>query len=310
MSLKSVKTKIKSIDKTRQVTKAMEAVSAVKMRKSQQFALSARPYAIAALKILRSASASADARGHQFLKGNDSPRTLLIVVSADKGLAGSYWSALQKHVYRYMKENGLDQGLIELITIGRKATEHFEKRGYTILAHRERWGDHILFEDIRPVAEAAAKRFAEGAVGKVVIVYTNFISTLRQEPVARVLLPLSFSAVSDVIRGIAPAYGRYAQENADFNDDDQMRDSIFEPSADAILEELLTTLFDIEIYHTILEANASEHSARMIAMKNASDNAGEISRSLKLTFNKVRQASITKEVSEIVGGMESMKIVD
>lgn len=309
MSLKSVKTKIKSIDKTRQVTKAMEAVSAVKMRKSQQFALSARPYAIAALKILRAASSSADARGHQFLKGNDSLRTLLIVVSADKGLAGSYGSALQKRVYRYMKDEGLDRERIDLITIGRRATEHFQKRGYTILAHRERWGDHILFEDIRPIAEAAAKRFADGTVGKVVIVYTNFISTLRQEAVVRELLPLSLDAVSEVIRGIAPVHGRYSQENADFAEG-LVRDVVFEPSADTILEELLTALFDIEIYHAILEANASEHSARMIAMKNASDNAGEISRSLKLTFNKVRQASITREVSEIVGGMESMKVVD
>lgn len=309
MSLKSIKTKIKSIDKTRQVTKAMEAVSAVKMRKSQQTALSARPYAIAALKILRAASAAADAREHQFLKGNDSPRVLLVVVSADKGLAGNYGSTLQKRVYQYMKDEGLAKDNVDLVTIGKKATEHFHQRGYSILAHRERWGDRIVFEDIRPIAEIAAKRFAEGAVGKVVIVYTNFISTLKQEVVVRTLLPLSLDAVGEIIRGIAPAYGRYAEVNADVLD--EAADNVtFEPSADTILEQLLSTLFDIEIYHAILEANASEHSARMIAMKNASDNAGEISRALKLTFNKVRQASITREVSEIVGGMESMRVVD
>jgi F-type H+-transporting ATPase subunit gamma len=309
MSLKSVKTKIKSIDKTRQVTKAMEAVSAVKMRKSQQYALSARPYALAALKILRAASASADAKGHPFLQGNASTRTLMIVVSADKGLAGSYGSALLKRAYTYMRDENLTRENIDLITIGRKATEHFQKRKYAILAHRERWGDQITFNHIRPIAQEASKRYTEGAVGKVVIVYTNFLSTLRQEAVVRELLPLSVASISEVIRGIVPEHGRFATMNADI-EETLVRDVTFEPSADAILEELLTALFDIEIYHTILEANASEHSARMIAMKNASDNAREISRSLKLTFNKVRQSSITKEVSEIVGGMESMKVVD
>jgi len=309
MSLKSIKTKIKSIDKTRQVTKAMEAVAAVKMRKSQQYALSARPYAIAALKILHAASASADAIGHPLLHKNDSRRVLIIVVSADKGLAGSYGSTLLKRVYRYMHDTGLTQESVDLITIGRKATEHFIKRGYTILAHRERWGDHIVFEDIRPIADLAANCFVEGIVGTVVVAYTNFISTFRQEAVVRELLPLSMGAVSEIIRGIAPAYGRYADSNADLTEV-LARDMIFEPSAEAILEELFTTLFNIEIYHAILEANASEHSARMIAMKNASDNAGEISRKLKLVFNNARQSAITKEVSEIVGGMESMRVTE
>jgi F-type H+-transporting ATPase subunit gamma len=208
-----------------------------------------------------------------------------------------------------MKDSDLKQEDIDLITIGRKATEHFEKRGYAVLARRERWGDQITFDHIRPIAEEASKRFANGSVGKVVIIYTNFLSTLRQEAVVRELLPLSMSSIGEVIRGIAPEHGRFSAVNADIQDD-LVRDVTFEPSADAILEELLTALFDVEIYHTILEANASEHSARMIAMKNASDNAGEISRNLKLTFNKVRQASITREVSEIVGGMESMKVVD
>lgn len=310
MSLKSVKNKIKSIDKTRQVTKAMEAVSAVKMRKSQISAIGVRPYALSALKILRSISGTIDATNHPLTSVRPIRRTCVIVVSADKGLAGSYGSQLLKHVYRFLSEQKLTPANTDLICVGKKAYEHFHKRDWNIIAHYEKWSESIPFAHIEPLAKEAKELFESGAVDQVFIIYTNFISTLTQVVYARQLLPVTYAGVAEVVAGITPQKGKFSVPDIQKEDRLVVREYTFEPTPDVVLSELIPTLFNIQVYHSILEANASEHSARMIAMKNASDNAKEISRSLKLHFNKVRQAAITREVSEIVGGMESMKVVD
>ena len=309
MSLKSVKSKIKSIDKTRQVTKAMEAVSAVKMRKSQAGAIGIRPYATSALKILRSISTSIDAINHPLTSVRPIKRTLVILVSADKGLAGSYGSALLKQAYKFMAEKSLTKENTDLVCVGKKAYEHFNKRGWSVLEHFEKWSDGVQFDGVAPLAEKVKNEFLAGRADQAFIVYTNFVSTLNQQVVGRQLLPVTRDGVEDVVRGIVPEKGKFAELRSESNDP-VVREYTFEPSAEIILSELIPTLFNIQIFHSVLESNASEHSARMIAMKNASDNAKEISRGLKLHFNKVRQSAITREVSEIVGGMESMKVVD
>jgi F-type H+-transporting ATPase subunit gamma len=311
MSLKAVKNKIKSIDKTRQVTRAMEAVSAVKMRKSQAYAMSVRPYALSALKILQSMSGSIDATNHPLTTVRPIKRTCLIIVSADKGLAGSYGSALQKQVYKFMAKKDLTNDNTTLICVGKKAYEHFAKRDFTIAAHYEKWSDAIDFATVFPLATVAKDLFENGSVDQVFIIYTNFISTLNQDVYARQLLPVTTEGVRDAVRGIVPARGKFSETDKSADDaSGDVRAYTFEPSAESVLSTLIPALFNVQIFHSILEANASEHSARMIAMKNASDNAKEISRGLKLHFNKVRQAAITREVSEIVGGMEAMSVVD
>jgi F-type H+-transporting ATPase subunit gamma len=312
MSLKSVKNKIKSIDKTRQVTKAMEAVSAVKMRKSQQGAISIRPYATSAFKILRSISGALAAANHPLTKTRPVKKTCIVLVSADKGLAGSYGAALLKGVYRFMDEKGLTQENTAFITIGKKGHEHFGKRGWTILGFYEKWSDlpqanDVSFDAVRPLAEMAKELYLKGECDQIFIVYTNFFSTLKQEVYARQLLPVTFAGVEEVVRGITPERGKFSEVGRDL-DVAAVKEYTFEPSPEEILSELIPVLFNIQIYHSVREANASEHSARMIAMKNASDSARDISKALKLRFNKVRQAAITREVSEIVGGMESMKV--
>lgn len=309
MSLKSVKNKIKSIDKTRQVTKAMESVSAVKMRKSQSGAIGVRPYAVAALKILRSISGSNAAINHPLTTPRPVKRTLVIVISADKGLAGNYGSALLKGVYRFFDEKGLSSKNAGLITVGKKGHEHFVKRGWTVEGHFEHWSDGCTFETVSPLATLVKDLFLAGKYDEVFIAYTNFVTTLRQLVYVRQLLPVLHQSVEAVVRGITPEHGRFA-EIPKADDATPVREYSFEPSHEQVFAELIPVLFNVQIYHSVLEANASEHSARMIAMKNASDNAGEISRRLKLHFNKVRQAAITREVSEIVGGMESMKVAD
>ncbi|HEY9585332.1 MAG TPA: ATP synthase F1 subunit gamma [Candidatus Paceibacterota bacterium] len=312
MSLKSVKNKIKSIDKTRQVTKAMEAVSAVKMRKSQQSAIGIRPYAKSALKILRSISGSMAATNHPLTRARSIEKTCIVLVSADKGLAGSYGAALLKGTYRFMAEKGLTKENTTFITIGKKGHEHFGKRGWSVLAFYEKWSDlpqatDVSFDAVRPLAEMAKDIYVKGEYDQIFIIYTNFVSTLKQEVYARQLLPVTFAGVEEIVRGITPERGKFSEIGHDL-DAAPVKEYTFEPSPEEILAELIPVLFNIQIYHSVREANASEHSARMIAMKNASDNAKEISRGLKLHFNKVRQAAITREVSEIVGGMESMKV--
>lgn len=310
MSLKAVKSKIKSIDKTRQVTKAMEAVSAVKMRKSQASAIGVRPYALSALKILRSISGSIEATNHPLTTVRPISRTCLIIISGDKGLAGSYGSSLLKQVYKFMEEKKLTNENTSLICVGKKAYEHFSKRGFEVIAHYEKWSDAIDFANVEPLAKEAKNQFETGRADQVFIVYTNFISTMTQLVYARQLLPVTYKGVEDVVRGITPLKGKFSEVGRDIDAKDPIREYCFEPSAESVLSHLIPTLFNVQIYHSVLEASASEHSARMIAMKNASDNAKEISRSLNLHYNKVRQSAITREVSEIVGGMESMKVVD
>ncbi|HSE35161.1 MAG TPA: ATP synthase F1 subunit gamma [Candidatus Paceibacterota bacterium] len=307
MSLKSVKSKIKSIDKTRQVTKAMEAVSAVKMRKSQALAIGMRPYALAALTILRNVSGSIDAIKHPYLTPGTGTRTLIVVVTSDKGLAGNYGSSVLKRFYRLLKDESLSKESVDLITIGRRGTEHFGKRGFTILAHYERWGDSVSLDDVGALVSIVENAYRTGSYARVTIVYTNFISTLKQDVYVRTLLPIAFASVEETVRGILPEHGKFS-ELRESDAASAVPEITYEPSPEAVLAELIPMLFRIELYHSVLEANASEHSARMIAMKNASDNARDISKALKLHFNKVRQAAITREVSEIVGGMESMKV--
>ena len=309
MSLKSVKNKIKSIDKTRQVTKAMEAVSAVKMRKSQTNAISVRPYAASALKILRSISGATETANHPLTTARKVKKTCIVLVSGDKGLAGSYGSALLKNAYRFIEEKGLTQENTAFITIGKKGDEHFKKRGWNIIGTYEKWSDQVTFDMVKPLAEQIKKLYLNGEYDAIFIIYTNFISTLKQAVYARQLLPVTFAGVEEVVRGITPEKGKFSELGKDMVAE-PVKEYNFEPSAEEVLTELIPVLFNIQIYHSVLESNASEHSARMIAMKNASDNAREISRNLKLHFNKVRQAAITREVSEIVGGMESMEVID
>src|SRR3989338_1401325 len=220
MSLKSVKNKIKSIDKTRQVTKAMEAVSAVKMRKSQASAVTIRPYAKSALKILRSISGSMAAANHPLTIARPVKRTCVILVSADKGLAGSYGVALLKGMYRFIEEKSLTKENTGFITIGKKGHEHFGKRGWNILAFYEKWSDlpqanDVSFDAVRPLAEKAKELYTNGEYDQIFIVYTNFISTLKQEVYARQLLPVTFSGVEEIVRGITPERGRFSEIGRD-----------------------------------------------------------------------------------------------
>ncbi|MEK7452848.1 MAG: ATP synthase F1 subunit gamma [Patescibacteria group bacterium] len=309
MSLKSIKNKIRSISKTKQVTKAMESVSAVKMRKSQKSALDTRHYATHAFNILKRISGSIDgATSHSLMTERDIKRTCIFIITSDKGLAGSLNSAVIKRVISNMTENKLDKNNAGIICIGRKGYEYFLKRGFKIEKYYEKLGDDAPVTLLKDVSDLIVNLYENYEYDLFQIFYTNFISTAEQNAIAMTMLPIKYNEIKKIIEGILPKKGRYskAKEVIDGKDDNDVKLYLFEPGAKEILNELLPFLLNIQIYYSFLEAKASEHSARMVSMKNASDKADELSKDLKLSFNKARQASITREISEITGGIEAM----
>jgi len=307
MSLKTIKSKIRGIDKTHKVTKAMEAVSAVKMRKSQERALKGRPYAIAALSILGRVSASLDVVSHPFIEKRENKRMCLLLITSDKGLAGGLNSSVLKKAEMVIKESGLGMESVGVIAVGRKGYEYFSKRGYSILEYVENLDDAVKAEDLEAVTKKTIELFMQSsdtAYDHVVVVYNQFRSTFEQDAVARQLLPLNVDEISEVIKAIVPERGKYS----DVNGHGAQELYTVEPDHETVLNKLLPYLLQIMIYHSLLEAKASEHSARMVAMKNASDKARDLSKELTLALNKARQAQITSELSEIVGGIEAMKV--
>jgi F-type H+-transporting ATPase subunit gamma len=301
MALKQIKSKIKATLRTSKVTKAMEAVSAVKMRKSQEKALGGRPFAEAAFRILENISHSLDVQHHHFIKANGGSHDCLIVVTSDKGLAGSLNSAVLKEATAILKTRKKEE--MELICFGRKSYEFFMRRGYLIPRHYLNVRDDVEITDVEEVVNFVARQFSVGKYRTVNIVYQHFISTFEQRPTKHQILPISKGDLREMIEDIVPTQGKYSVDTT-------MKFSpvyTIEQNYETLFSSIFTTLIEIMVYHALLESKASEHSARMVAMKNATDKAEEVSKSLTLLFNKKRQSVITAEVSEITGGIEAMK---
>lgn len=307
MSLKDVKAKIRAVGKIHQVTKAMEAVSAVKMRRSQSAALEARPYALHAMGMLRRFVARGDATKHPLVKHRDhGTNALLIVITSDRGLAGALNGYVLKAVYQLMKEKGWTKETVSIVAIGKKGYEHFSKRGYTIVDHFERWGEGVEFGDPDTLARSVIKDYLAKRYDRVMVIYSNFESTFSQKPVVRRLLPISFKALEEVIDSIVPERGKWSDLRKAVLHETK-HDYLYEPTSGTVLNELLPMLIATVLYHAVLEMNASEHSARMVAMKSASDRARDLTKELTLEFNKERQSSITAEIGEITSGIEAMR---
>ena len=309
MSLKDVKSKIRAVSKIHQVTKAMEAVSAVKMRRSQASAIDMRPFAIHSLGLLRRLAALGVTKEHELIKQHGHKRNILmIVITSDRGLAGSLNNYVLKAANDHLVNKGWDKKKdnAKIITIGKKGKEYFEKRGYKVIEHLEKWGEGVPMGDPSALAEMLINDYVHYEWDRVMLVYSNFESTFSQNAVVRRLLPISFPAVEEVIEGIVPDKGKYS-ELKDKTNGDSVNEYIFEPDEMTVLNELLPYLVGVLLYHAVLQANASEHSARMVAMKSASDRARDLTKELTLLFNKERQTSITAEVSEITSCIEAMR---
>jgi len=301
--LKVIKNKIQGVDKTHKVTKAMEAVSAVKMRKAQESALSGRPYALSALSILKRVSGSMDGSRHPLAIRHESGKVCVVVITSDKGLAGALNSAVLREVHRVLAERSLQKTDVAFICVGKKGYEHFSKRGYEVLSHTVNLGDDVSPDTLTNVSKEVVGLYSFEGYRECLVAYTNFVSTFEQRATVRALLPLDVAELEMLVTGITPKKGKYAEVES--------KESVplytIEPDPETVLNELLPFLVNIHFYHALLEAKASEHSARMVAMKNASDKARDLSKELTREYNKARQTLITREVSEIVGGIEAMR---
>jgi F-type H+-transporting ATPase subunit gamma len=304
-SLKNIKLKIQSVKKTSTVTHAMEAVSAVKMRKSQERALAGRLYAASALSILERLAGTADLARYPLMQERPG-KTAFVIVTSDKGLAGSLNSAVIRAVEREIANRQLKKEDIVMIGIGRRGADFFANRGYEMRARHENVSDSVTEEDLRTVTDNLLKWHAAGEVGTALIAYTNFLSTFEQEAVVRQLMPVTQKMLREMVEHIRPVKGKYAP-SAEDRTEHKVASYTIEPDADAIVQFLLPKLLNVAVFHALLENKASEHSARMVAMKNATDNAKEKARQYTRTFNKVRQAAITREISEITSGIEAMR---
>jgi F-type H+-transporting ATPase subunit gamma len=291
----------------------MEAVSAVKMRKAQERALSGRAYAGAALSVLERIAGTAEARHHSLvLKPRGIPalagfdKTCLIIVTSDKGLAGPLNSAVIRKAEQEIAKRGLTIQNLVVVAVGRRGAEHFRTRGYDVRARHENVSDDVSESETRHVIDQVLEWQRTGDIQTCLIVYTNFVSTFEQEPLIRQVIPVTPEVVAEVVEGIRPVRGKYAGRS-ELQKHKAPDVYTIEPDISTVLEALLPKLLNIAVFHGLLESKASEHSARMVAMKSATDKAKEMAHMLTRKFNKVRQAVITREVSEITSGIEAMR---
>ncbi len=302
MALKDIKTKIKATERMHKVTRAMEAVSAVKMRKTQAAALEGRAYARAALSLLTRLAGTRHVKEHVLGQEREGSKLALVVITSDKGLAGALNSGVLKRAVEAIEDRAIED--VTVFAYGKKGYEFFSRRGYTVARSIENKQDEIPLAVMEDLVTEITEGFLARKYDKVVAVYSNFKSTFEQIPTMRRLLPLSLPALADIVGGIVPVKGKWSSEEpiaapASYE---------VEPSDGEVLGILIPKLVAIALYHMLLESKASEHSARMVAMKNASDKSKEVTRDLTRVFNKVRQAAITREVSEIVSGREALSV--
>jgi F-type H+-transporting ATPase subunit gamma len=271
--------RIKSIRNIGQLTKAMQMVAASKMRRAQQAALAGRPYAALMNKVLVSLHHRSDPKLHPLLRVREVKKELVLIISSDKGLAGALNTNLLREVSRF------DSAKAGYVVSGRKARQFIARTKRDLLADFE-LKDAPAFVETKPIAQFCMEKFLSGEVDKVSVLYTHFINTINQQPVVRTLLPISRF---DLPQGETEAPAGV----------DPMLGYTFEPNPEAVLDVLLPYYLQYQVYQMILDARASEHSARMVAMKNATDNAKEFIKDLTLEYNKMRQAGITTELLEI-----------
>ena len=295
---------------TSQITKAMEVVSATKMRKSQEAALRGRPYAVTSLEMLKNLFLRTPERHMPpLLLPREVRMTMVVVITSDKGLAGAFNANVLKKAENMIGAYKVLRRPYMLVTIGKKAKEYFERRGEMIHEAHIGYGDYATSAETHAFADMLIRGFLAASWDEVRAVYTNFRSTLVQQAKAETLLPATEASIEEAIRGIVPEKGKYAenpQSHITSPAPSYQYEYLFEPSPAEILAALVPELMRIRIHHVILESNASEHSARMIAMKNASDNAKELMETLGLAYNKARQSGITRELIEVTAGSEAM----
>ncbi len=284
---KEIRGKIKSFENTKKITKAMEMVSASKMRKAQDRMRAARPYADKIRNITANLSqANPEYKSAYMRTGATSKVTGFIVVTADKGLCGGLNTNVLRAVTNELRDVQTAGGTAQAVAIGNKGNTFLNRIGAKVVSHATQLGDAPLLEKLIGPVKVMLDAFVDGKVDKVLLCYTRFINTMKQEAVIEQLLPLSASRLEQT-----------AAEKSQYG-----WDYIYEPDAATVIDELLTRYVEALVFQAVAENMASEQSARMVAMKAATENAGSLIGELKLVYNKTRQAAITTELSEIVSG--------
>ncbi len=281
---KEIRGKIKSVENTKKITKAMEMVAASKMRKAQERMRAARPYAELVRSLAANLSHATPEYKHPFLVANDAAKTAgFIVVTTDKGLCGGLNTNVLRAVTTKLRELDAEGVKTEAVAIGNKGLGFLNRVGAKVVSHATQLGDTPQLEKLIGPVKVLLDDYAAGKLKAVYLSYTRFINTMRQEPMIQQLLPLTDEQMSK-------DEGKHGW------------DYIYEPDAKVVIDELLVRYVEALVYQAVAENMASEQSARMVAMKSATDNAGNVIGELKLVYNKTRQAAITKELSEIVAG--------
>jgi F-type H+-transporting ATPase subunit gamma len=296
-SPKEIRRRIKGIKSTRQITKTMQMVAASKMRKAQNAALQLRAYAEKALEILNSLAGKTGKFTHTLLTSREVKHTTLILLTSDRGLCGGLNSNVISKIHEEVR--GVPKDRLNVITMGKKGQEAMMRLGYKVTADFSGM-KRYEFVDVFPMITMALEEFTSGRTDQVIIAYPDFINTLTQRPTVRTLLPLSEENFLKIIAEVAEEeeVEEYRRRRFEYK---------FEPDAGALLTTLLPRLTEMQIYKAVLETQASEHSARMTAMQNATDAAEEIIEDLTLTYNQARQAGITREIAEISTAAEALK---
>jgi F-type H+-transporting ATPase subunit gamma len=271
-----------------QITKAMEMVSTSKMRRAQRNVLATRPYADRMLDVmaeLASRQGKAGTKGTLLEVRPDVKAVAVIVITPDRGLAGSLVSSVLRRVARFVTDERAKGHSVDVLTIGKKGRDFAARSGLRLIAEITKIGDYPRLTDVLGVATTTISGFREGRYDEVYLIYSQFVNTLVQRPALKRIVPVE---MPDAAGG---------NKKYDFN---------YEPDREEVLRELLPRFVEVQIYSSVLESIASEHSARMVAMRNATDNAKDLGRELTLTYNKTRQANITNEVSEIASGAAAL----
>lgn len=285
-SLRDIKRRIKSVKNTQQITKAMKMVSAAKLKRAQDEIIAARPYAEKMLSLISSLAAKTPSESHPLLSAGtgESPKTTVIFITSDRGLCGSFNAVLMRTVERFLRES---ENAVNLYLIGKRGIEYFKRRDLEVVKSRPYGGARPNYGHAVEIAQEVINSFLRGEVNDVRIIYSEFKSALAQRPVVQRLLP------------ITPEKPPEAEEF--------MVEMLFEPSKEAVLSSLLPKYVEVQVFRALLESSASEQGARMTAMDSASKNAAEMIGGLTLKYNRLRQAAITKELMEIIGGAEALK---
>ena len=286
-SLKEIDNRIKSTKKMKQITKAMNMVSSSKLRRAEKNTKQFRPYMEKMQDAITAVAGANSSSNHPMLKARDVKRSGYLIITSDKGLAGAYSTNVLKRLVNDIKAKHNDSSEYSIIVLGQQGVDFFNNRGYEIESSLVDLPDQPSFKSVKAIAKHAIDLYSEENIDELTIYYSHYVSVLENKPTTKQVLPLSRE---DSSQGQG-----------------QMSSYEFEPDKESILSVILPQYVESLIYGTILDAKASEHAARMTAMKNASDNATELIDDLSLQYNRARQAEITQQITEIVGGSAALE---